>query len=556
MDAITEYYEAIESGEILACKKLRRLLSKLVIEVRDGCGRWHYDQRKADHIIAFTRLCRHSKGELAGKRVQLMLWQRAFLSALFGFVDDTGERRYKECLLWVARKNGKSLLASIIALYLLVADTSNCPGGADVVCAATKSAQARIVFDECNHMREQSPMLRKRIRKRQYDLFVPTTRSKLSYVGRNSESFDGMNLHGCIIDELHAIKDRNLYEVLKQGMSAKGNKSPLLCMISTAGTVRQSVGDDIYDYASNVVNGTIEDERFLAWIFEIDSREDYLDPAKFVLANPGVGVIKSFEELEERVQRSQSKSSDIAGLLTKDFNWRTSSATESWLQYEEYHNVKTYNLADFRNAWALGGCDLSKCGDLTSAAAVIYDRGEFVVHSMSWLPESTLEQHVNEDKIPYDVWRDRGLLRLCPGSTIDTSMVTQWFNSLIDDYGLNFHSVWFDAWSATQWVAEMQGWGFDMRPVRQGVKTLSLPMEHMEALFRDGRINYNRNPLFEWAVSNVTVYADSNGMIKPNKQTSRGPGKRRRIDPLAAALNGFVGYYELQDEYMALQEGR
>jgi phage terminase large subunit-like protein len=148
------------------------------------------------------------------------------LSALFGFVDDTGERRHKEAVLWVARKCGKSVLASAISLYMLIADGDNVPGGADVVCAATKSQQARIVFDECCHMREQSPLLRKRIRKRQYDLYVPSTRSRLTYVGKNSETQDGANLHMVIIDELHAIRDRNNYEVLKQSQSAKGNKSP------------------------------------------------------------------------------------------------------------------------------------------------------------------------------------------------------------------------------------------------------------------------------------------------------------------------------------------
>lgn len=557
MNAIVEYHAAIERGEILACKKLKKLLNRLVVEVRDGCGRWHYDQRKADQVIYFvTHFCRHSHGTLAGQRVDLMLWQRAFLSALFGFVDDTGERRFKECLLWVARKNSKSFLASSIALFLLIGDSDNVPGGADVVCAATKSQQAKIVFDECVYMMEQDKTLRKHTKKRQYDLFVPKTRSKLEYVGKNSETLDGKNLHGVIIDELHSIRDRNMYEVLKQSQSAKGNRSPLLLMISTAGTTRGSVGDDIYDYAASVVNGTFEDERFLAWIYELDEREEYLDPEKFVLANPGIDVIKDRDELFERVQRSANKSTDVPGLLTKDFNWRTSIGTESWLQFDEYHCEKTYDLKGYRNSWTLGGCDLSKCGDLTSAAVIIYDRGEFIVKHMSWIPESAFEQHVREDKVPYDVWRDRGLVRVCPGSVIDTTMVTAWFNELIDDYGLNVHSVWYDAWSATTWVSEMQGWGYDMHPVRQGVRTLSLPMEHLGALFKDGKVNYGRDSLFEWAVSNVTVFTDSNGMIKPNKQTNKGTGRKRRIDPLAAVLNAFVGFYDesVHDEYLGLQE--
>jgi phage terminase large subunit-like protein len=307
-------------------------------------------------------------------------------------------------------------------------------------------------------------------------------------------------------------------------------------MITTAGTTRASMGDEIYDYGASVVNGTIEDERFLYWCYEIDSREDYLDPEKWVCANPGIDVIKSREELSERVERSKSKSADVPGLLTKDFNYRTSIGTEAWLQYDEYHNDAKYDLERYRKKWCIGGCDLSKCGDLTSAAAVIYDpeTDEFVVKCMSWIPESAFEEHIQQDKVPYDLWRNRGLVRVCPGGVVDTRMVTQWFNELVDDFGLNIHSIWFDAWSATTWVSEMEGWGYDMRPVRQGVRTLSLPMEHLGALFKEHRINYDGDSLFEWAVSNVTVFSDSNGMIKPNKQTNKRTGRKRRIDPLAA----------------------
>ena len=550
MDAITAYHRAIESREIVACNKVKAVYARLAREVVDGCGVWHYSQAHADRALDFIEMfCRHSKGELARQRITLMLWQRAFISALFGFVNDQGVRRFKEALLWVPRKNGKSLLAAAIALYMLLADGEQ---GADVACCATKREQARIVFDSTLHCVEMSPLIAKKVKKQQGpNLYVPSTMSRMTALARDSKSWDGMNLHLAIIDELHAIADQNLYEELKQSQASRRN--PLLLMVSSAGTVREGVADTIYDYAAGVINGTFDDERFLAVCYELDDRALFMTREGMEMSNPGLDVIKSRADLQEKVDRLKNgREVESVGVLTKDFNFRT-SVVGAWLTYDEIKNPASFDIVKHHGGYFIGGADLSKAGDLTAACALFYDKDldRFDVTSMCWLPSGLLDQHVKEDHVPYDRWADRGLVRLCDtgdGLTVDYHDVTAWFNELVDLHGVTPLGIWYDAWSARFWVTEMESYGFPMHPVRQGVKTLSLPMEHLGAHMRAKRLNYQNNSLTAWAFSNSVAKVDVNGMM----QLSKPKNPRRRVDPVAAILDAYVGLYDEYDTFTSL----
>ena len=226
-------------------------------------GGYFFSEKQANRPIDFIeKFCKHSKGEWAGESIKLELWQKAFIGALFGFIDDAGNRRYRESMLYVARKNGKSTLLAGLALYCLVADGE---GGAEVYTAATKLEQARIIFDECCNMIRQAADLKQNIKKRKTDLYFPLAFSKLKPLGKNADTLDGLNASAIIIDELHSIKDRNQYEVLKQSQSAREN--PLLVTITTAGVLRESIFDDMYKYACGVADGTIDDEGFLPILY-------------------------------------------------------------------------------------------------------------------------------------------------------------------------------------------------------------------------------------------------------------------------------------------------
>lgn len=544
MNYIEQYWNEIQSGNIVVSKSVYIQYKKLICDVANNDGRYIFDEEKAQRPIEFIeRFCKHSKGEWAGRPLILALFQRAYISALFGFVDkETGLRRYTESMFYLGRKNGKSALLSAISLYMLIADGE---GGAEVYSIASKKDQANILFDEAHNMVQQSPYLSKHIRKRKSDLYFSRTMSKFQALGKNSDSLDGLNGHAIIIDELHSIKDRNLYEVMKQSMSAR--QEPLLIMISTAGNIRGTIFDEIYEYATNVVNGTFTDNNFLALLYELDDKDEWKDPTAWQKANPALGISKKVEDIERKVERAKNNPNELNGLLTKDFNIR-GSVHNSWLTFEDINNTETFDIADFKNAYAIGGADLSITTDLSCATILLMDKEteKRYVHQMYFLPRDGFEERVETDKLPYDKWQEQGLLRLCNGNTIDYSDITAWFLELVNEYGITPLWIYYDSYSARYWVNEMEEYGFNMVRCFQGAKTLSLPMQQMGADLKAKKINYNNHPILKWCLTNTGIEHDRNGNIVPIKNQTA----KMRIDGTASMLDSYVGLFEHYEEFL------
>lgn len=395
---ILEYWGRVQSGEVVACKQLKQQCKKIVDELENPRDPWVFDLGRATQPIEFIEtFCRHSKGRWIGKKVELELFQKAKLQSIFGFVHkDTGFRRCREMFTMVSRKNGKSTEMAALGLYMLVGDGE---GGSEVYTVATKRDQARIVFGEASNMRSQSPSLRKHVKKRKTDLYFPVTFSKFETLASESNSLDGLNSHGIIIDELHAIKDRNLYDVMKQSMSAR--EQPLLNMITTAGFVRECIFDDIYEYACDVLDGTIEDERFLAFIYELDSRDEWTDFRAWEKANPGLGTIKNYDDLAANVERAKHDPNFLPTVLTKEFNVRETVAG-AWLTFEQANNEETLDIEALRDSYGIGGVDLGASTDLTAAVVPIMKPGseKKYVLVQGFMPADTIEQRSKEDKMP------------------------------------------------------------------------------------------------------------------------------------------------------------
>ena len=536
MNWIDEYTKKLFEGRIRASQRILRTYSRLVDKIHNPADGYHFDEARANRPIEFIeKFCRHSKGEWAGQPMRLLLFQKAFLSALFGFVDDHGNRQYREAFFYVSRKNGKSCLLAAIALYCMVADGE---GGAEVYSAATKKDQAALVFEEACRMVQQSPSLRKNIRKRKSDLFFERTFSKFKPLGKNSDTLDGLNSHLVIIDEIHSIKDRNLYEVLKQSQSAR--TQPLLIMITTAGTLRENIFDDMYKYACGVADGVIDDKTFLPILYELDSKAEYLQPEMWIKANPAIDAIKKREDLQAKVLRAAQSPNDLVGVLTKDFNV-IENVAQAWLTFDDINNTEKFDLKSFLGYYAIGGADLSMSLDLTCATLLILGADEKrYVMQMYWLPSDGFEERVREEKIPYDIWLKQGWLRLCSGNSINYSDVTAWFLEIFEEYEISPTWIYYDAWSARYWVQEMDAAGFKMVPCRQGAKTLSLPMQQLGADLRAKRVNYNDNPILKWCLSNTGLLEDRNGNIVPCKAS----GRKNRIDGTASLLDAYVGLME------------
>ncbi|MGE4417566.1 MAG: terminase large subunit [Marinobacterium sp.] len=551
MNYILEYWEQIEDGKVIACRRLKQQMAKLVEEIRNPRDPWVFDLDKASRPIEFIeRFCKHSKGKWIGQPFRLELFQKAIIQAIFGFVHkETGLRRCQEAIILVGRKNGKSSLMAALGLYMMIGDGE---GGAEVYSIATKYEQARIVFGEAVNMVSQSPHLRQHIRKRKTDLYFPATFAKFQPLASESHSLDGLNSHHVIIDELHAIKDRNLYDVMKQSTQAR--TQPLITIISTAGYVREGIFDELYDYACKVLDGTLQDERFLAFIYELDSKEEWLDYRMWEKANPGLGTIKSYEQLADNVERARKNPSFLPTVLTKDFNVRE-TVSSAWLSFAEANNEEVFDLEELRGCYAVGGVDLSATTDLTAAALLVMRPGSEKIYAVvqSFMPADLVEERAKEDMVPYDIWVQRGLITPSRGNRVDYRDVTDWFLLMRERYGIYPYWVGYDSWNSPAWVEDMETrMGFERNktliPVTMGAKTLSTPMKLLRADLGAKRINYNNNPVLKWALTNLEVETDKNENIRPVK----GRNKRQRIDPAVALIIAYTILLQVYDDYRNL----
>ena len=450
----------------------------------------------------------------------LELWQKAFVSAIFGFIDsETGFRKYKKVILFIARKNGKSTLAAAIGLYMLLADNEP---GAECYSIATKKDQAKILWQEAKRMIKKNPVLLKRVKPLIAELYYEEEEAVFKPLSSESDSLDGLNASFVAADEVHAMKDKNLIDVTYDSMDSRDQ--PIFLETSTMGTIRENVFDSEYEYATNIINGYVDensdfvDETLLAIIYELDSKDEWTDESCWIKANPGLGTIKKVKGLRDKVARAKIKPDELKNLLCKDFNIRETSVS-SWLSYDELNNEETFSLAKMKVKYGIGGTDLSRTTDLTAAKVIFMIPGQEKIYVLQqyWLPEDLLEKKVKEDKIPYDKWVERGLLRLVPGNKIHPKEVTKWFLEIRDEYGIYLPWIGYDAWSAEYWVEEMCGYfGKEaMIDIYQGKRTLSSPMQNLGADLRSKLIVYNNNPIDKWCLSNTNVDIDKNGNMQP-----------------------------------------
>ena len=410
------YYDEIISKKVTVSVKVKRVYQKLVQDLDDEMSEWEYDPKRANHAIEFVEnFCKHSKGKMGGKPFIMELWQRAMTAALFGFVHKIdGVRKYREFILIVARKNGKSAWASAIALYMQMADGEP---GPECVSAATKKDQAKIVWSEAKRMVKKSPVLSKRMRCLVAEIVSDFNDGVFKPLSSDSNTLDGLNVHCSVIDELHAIEDKNLYDVIVDGMTAR--EQPISIITTTAGTVREGIFDIKYDECERIINGydsgEYVDERVLPIIYELDNRKEWTDPECWAKANPGLGTIKNANQLKAKVEKAKANPLLVKNLLCKDFNIRETS-NEAWLTFEQINNPTKYDLTLLKPRYGIGGADLSTTTDLTNATVIFMLPGDsnIYVKQMYWLPEDLLEQRTKEDKIPYDIWCDLGLLRTIP----------------------------------------------------------------------------------------------------------------------------------------------
>ena len=541
MSYLLSYIDEIESGRIIAGEELKSVLNGLKNDLNNPS--YIYDETPGKLRIDFIeKFCKHTKSPFNGQPFILELWEKALLECAYGFkMADTGLRRFNEVILLIARKNGKTTFIAGIDL----AEFFLSRGGTDIVCASNTNDQASILFEEINNMREQSKALRneKRSKKNIFYIYSPKNKNKIKKLSAQSRNKDGYNIEVGCIDEVHEMTDSKVYDAIKQSQSTK--KEPLIFIITTEGTTVDGFLDSKLEYCRKMIKGEIKDIRILPWLYTQDGVDEiFSDPTSWTKSNPSLGNIKLRSYLEDMMVKSQNDLSTRVTMLCKDFNIKQLDSG-SWLTFNDLNNETRFKLEELRDSYAIGGVDLSSTTDLTAAVLLVIKNGKKYVIPHFFMPGDLIEQRVKEDKIPYDLWIKKGLVSVTNGNQNDFSLVTQWFLSMVRNYGIRPLWIGYDPWNSQYWVKEMEDAGFTMEKIRQGIYTLSEPMKQLEGDLKNKLVIYDNNPILKWCFSNTQANIDINGNIQPSKLNS----KLRRIDGCVALIIAYAVLNRYKNDY-------
>lgn len=483
-----------------------------------------FDEAAADRAVEFFAKClTHTKGEWAGKPLALSDWQaNEIIRPLFGWKRADGTRKYRTMYCQIPRKAGKSTLASGIALYLLMADNEP---GAEVYSAAADRDQAAIVFEMARQMTEASEPLRKRIQAYKRSLVVPSTASSYKVLSSEAYTKHGLNAHGIIVDEVHALPDRELWDVLTTSTGAR--RQPLTVAITTAGYDRHSLCYELYDYAVKVRDGIVDDPAFLPVIYEASKEDDWKHPDTWHKAHPGLGVSVK----EDYFAAECAKAQQIPGYENTFKRLLLNVWTEQntrWLPMETW-DACNEELPDLTGRTCYAGLDLATTTDIAALVLAFNIGGKVHLLPFFFVPEEGIKRRSDRDRVPYDVWVRQGHVIATDGAVIDYEVIRAKINELSEIYHIK--EIAIDRWNATQLATQLTGDGFEMVAFRQGFASMSAPTKELERRVLAKEVNHAGNPVLRWMVSNVSIQQDAAGNMKPDKSKST-----ERIDGVVASV--------------------
>src|SRR5262245_30696180 len=527
-DPVGGYARAVISGRIATNSLVKQACARHFRDISTGKHRGlRYSATLARWAIQFFRNLSHSKGQWAGHPFELAPWQAFIIGSLYGWRRADGTRRFRTAYIEIPRKNGKSTLAAGLALLLGFFDDEP---GAEVYTTATKKDQARIVFEEARRMVLRSRAIQGQVVAKVNVLHdAALTGCKLEPLGADSDSLDGLNIHGAIVDELHAHKTRGMVDVLETGTGSR--RQPLIFYITTAGFDRESVCWEHHQFAAMVLDSAEAlDDTLFAFIAGADPGDDWQDPAVWTKANPNLGVSVMRDDLERKVQRAK----DMPGAVNAFRRLHLCEWTEvadRWLELAVWDKGRIpVDRAALRGRPCVAGLDLASTLDTTALVLIFPDgAGGIDVLPWFWIPDEGLRLRVRRDRVPYDVWRDQGLLEVTPGNVTDYSRVKARIVELLSEFDLR--EITFDPWQATQLAGELQADGAPMVAFRQGFASMAAPTRELERLILDGKVRHGGHPILRWQASNVAVAQDAAGNMKPDKARSRD-----RIDGVVALI--------------------
>jgi len=535
------YYQQIKDGSVTVGRWIEKWYEYIVHGLEEK--RFFFDQKKAARAIAFIQqYCRHHEGPLAPQLIQLEVWQKAMISVLFGIVDQDGLRQFRESLCVVGRKNGKTLIDAAISAYMMFADGEY---GARAFFVASRLDQARLAFEAFYQMISKEPRLARLAKKRRTDVYIAESNSSAMPVAFSERKTDGLNPSYVSLDELASWRgDAGLkqYEVFKSALGARSQ--PLMFGISTAGYENDGIYDELIRRSTAVLNGTSKETRLAPFLYIIDDPDKWNDIEELKKANPNLGVSTSVDYMLEEIRIAEGSLSKKTEFLTKYCNIKQNSS-QAWLTAQDVKKCFGNNLTleDFRHTYALGGIDLSLAVDLTAAVVVIEKDGVSWFDVMFFMPANKVQEATQRDGLPYEIYRQRGLLTVSGENTVDYHDVHNWFRMLERDYEILPLKVGYDRYSAAYLVQDMQADGFDMESVSQGSNLTGVLID-MEGMIKDGRLRcINDNDLMKVHMLDAALKFEEG----TNRRRLIKMSAKQHIDGMAALSDAICmrhNYYE------------
>lgn len=506
MNYIFQYYQHIQDGTVTVGQWVKLAYQMLVEGLQKKS--FYFDQKKANKAIDFIeKFCRHHEGPLAPGKIVLEEWQKAFISAVFGIVDDNGDRQFREVLLEIGRKNGKTIIAAAISAYHTYLDGEY---GARVYMAAPKLAQAELCYNAFYQMVKKEPLLDKRAKKRRTDIYIEESNSSISPLAFSEKKADGLNISLGILDEVaawHGAAGKKFYEVLKSSMGAR--RQPLLLSISTAGYENEGAFDELIKRGTRVLLGDSKEKRLLPILYQIDDEDKWNDINELKKANPNLGVSVSVDYLLEEIAVAEGSLSKKTEFIVKYAN-RKQSSEQAWLSTKIINEAvcEPIKPEDFYDCYAVGGIDLSQTTDLTSACVVIEKNDIEYVISHFWLPADKLEEAITRDDIPYREMIEQGFMSLSGEGFVDYNDVFMWFIKFVQDYKIMPLVVGYDRYSSQYLVQQMKNdGGFLMDDVYQGWN-MTPAINKLEGELKEHKIKIGNNALLRVHLLDTALQRD------------------------------------------------
>lgn len=563
---LLEYRARAETGEILIGQELWQELDNLAEDMTND--RYVYDTDDALLRMDFMENCvRLTKSPYYNQPMILMLWQKALIEAFYSFkmAEESVNRgfwidRFKKLLLLIARKNTKSETSSALATSELVVGNP----GSDIVASSNDDAQASIVYDAIDTMRQLIDPRDRDTKRNQRFILNKTTNTKIFKLSDRTKNKEGRNIDFAIIDETHEMKTNVIGKSIEQSQSLKDN--PKFINITTEGFVIDGYLDEELKKARSIINREDDEdpagERMLPWLYTQDSEQEiWLGNRQnrlWMKSNPTLGVVKKWDYLEEQVATARKSKADRIFVLSKDFNIKQNAA-KAWLNLEDYMYECRYDLRDFKGSFAIGAVDLAETTDLCAAKILIMKPGDNnkYIYSHYFIPESKLED--SDDKqagAHYKEWAQEGLLTVCEGNDIDLSVVADWFYSLYSLYGIRLWKCGYDQKFAKDWINRMSYYGWqksggddaELIMILQNAQTLNNAIKLCEADFKHQLIHYNNNAMDKWNFGNAGIRVDEKGCLLVKMETGK------RIDGAVCLAILYEMYRRYRTDFKTLVE--